>query len=295
MVFEKSKLVGNCLLFAGRLGFYSRQGQRFFHFPQHPVQLWGPSTLLSNGYRGFLSGLKRLEGDTDHSPPTVPTPRTCGEPLSLSLNIFMARCLDTETSLWVLNCQMCRLHFLITVVTAVCYSGEKLWPWQCRPTRKSDGGKSVAWNSSVETYLLKRYIDDDQWRYSPDRALASLMGIMIVCSTMWGYQLHDRPILVTLIQPSKTSSSNYQRLSWRSRETRVRILPSTNRARGVLLHAVNLRHGTDGFTSPPKEGVLRILSPLKNHRPRPGLNPRPWVQWQPLHHRGRLKRYVMQS
>ena len=26
-----------------------------------------------------------------------------------------------------------------------------------------------------------------------------------------------------------------------------------------LLHAVNLRHGTDGFTSPPKEGVMRIF------------------------------------
>jgi hypothetical protein len=26
----------------------------------------------------------------------------------------------------------------------------------------------------------------------------------------------------------------------------------------VLLHAVNLRHGTDGFTSPSKEGMLRI-------------------------------------
>ena len=28
-----------------------------------------------------------------------------------------------------------------------------------------------------------------------------------------------------------------------------------------LLHAVKLRHGTDGFTSPPKEDVLRIFSP----------------------------------
>jgi len=28
-----------------------------------------------------------------------------------------------------------------------------------------------------------------------------------------------------------------------------------------LLHAVKLRHGTDGFTSPPKEGVLRIFHP----------------------------------
>jgi hypothetical protein len=35
---------------------------------------------------------------------------------------------------------------------------------------------------------------------------------MTVYSTMWGYQLHDRPILDTLIQPSETSSSNYQRL-----------------------------------------------------------------------------------
>jgi hypothetical protein len=88
-------------------------------------------------------------------------------------------------------------------------------------------------------------------------------------STMWGYQLHNRPILNTLIQSSETSSSNNQRLSWRSRETRVRngrwiLSTSTYRARTVLLHAVNLRHGTDGFTSPPKEGVLRILSLLKS-------------------------------
>ena len=44
-----------------------------------------------------------------------------------------------------------------------------------------------------------------------------------------------------------------------------------------LLHAANLRHGTDGFTSPPKEGVLRIFSPLKIRWLRPGLNPWTWV------------------
>jgi hypothetical protein len=32
---------------------------------------------------------------------------------------------------------------------------------------------------------------------------------------------------------------------------------------GDLLHAANLRHGTHGFTSLPKEGVLRIFPPLK--------------------------------
>jgi len=45
-----------------------------------------------------------------------------------------------------------------------------------------------------------------------------------------------------------------------------------------LLHAANLRHGTDGFTSPPKEGVLRIFSPLKIRRLRPGMNPQTWVR-----------------
>ena len=58
-----------------------------------------------------------------------------------------------------------------------------------------------------------------------------------------------------------------------------------------FLHAANLRHGTDGFTSPPKEGVLRIFSPQKIRRLRPGLNPRTWVlkaSTLPLDHRSRL-------
>ena len=41
---------------------------------------------------------------------------------------------------------------------------------------------------------------------------------------------------------------------------------------GDLLHAVNLRHGTNGFTSLTKEGVLRIFSPWKIRRLRPDLN-----------------------
>jgi hypothetical protein len=44
------------------------------------------------------------------------------------------------------------------------------------------------------------------------------------------------------------------------------ILPTKHlfHARKVLLHAVNLRHGTNGFTSPPKEGVLLIFITHKN-------------------------------
>ena len=54
-----------------------------------------------------------------------------------------------------------------------------------------------------------------------------------------------------------------------------------------LLHAANLRHGTNGFTSPPKD-----FSPLKFRRLRPGLNPRTWVlkaSTLPIDHRSRQK------
>ena len=57
-----------------------------------------------------------------------------------------------------------------------------------------------------------------------------------------------------------------------------------------LLHAVSLRHGTDGFTSPPKEIVLRIFFVLKIRRLRSGANPRNWVpkaSTLPLNHRSR--------
>ena len=61
---------------------------------------------------------------------------------------------------------------------------------------------------------------------------------------------------------------------FRQISSRIR-LPRNSRD---LLHAVKLRHGTDGFTSPPKEGVLRIFFlPLKIRRLWPGLNPRTWV------------------
>ena len=58
-----------------------------------------------------------------------------------------------------------------------------------------------------------------------------------------------------------------------------------------LLHDADLRHWTDGFTSPPKEGVLRIFFDLKIRRLRPGLNPRTWVlkaSKLPLDHRSRF-------
>jgi hypothetical protein len=40
---------------------------------------------------------------------------------------------------------------------------------------------------------------------------------------------------------------------------------------------LKLRHGTDGFTSPLKEGVQKIYFALKIRRLRPGANTRTWV------------------
>ena len=42
---------------------------------------------------------------------------------------------------------------------------------------------------------------------------------------------------------------------FRQISSRIRLLRNSR----DLLHAANLRHGTDGFISPPKEGVLRIF------------------------------------
>ena len=64
------------------------------------------------------------------------------------------------------------------------------------------------------------------------------------------------------------------RETFRQISSRIRLPRNSN---VNLLHAANLRHGTDGSASPPKEGVLRIFSPLKIRRLRSGLNPRTWV------------------
>jgi hypothetical protein len=38
--------------------------------PQHPDRLWGPPSLLSNGYGALSSGVKRQVREADHSTPS---------------------------------------------------------------------------------------------------------------------------------------------------------------------------------------------------------------------------------
>jgi hypothetical protein len=44
-------------------------GSRIFSCPRRRDRLWGPPNLLSNGYLGLSSGVKRPGRETDHSPP----------------------------------------------------------------------------------------------------------------------------------------------------------------------------------------------------------------------------------
>ena len=95
-----------------------------------------------------------------------------------------------------------------------------------------------------------------------------------------GVACHCFPPLFRCSHFSPPGASTSARSQRRKRELWARMLSgnfaemTTSTPLRVLLHAANLRHGTDGFTSRPKEGVLRIFSPLKIRRLQPGLNPR---------------------
>jgi hypothetical protein len=44
-------------------------GSTIFSSARHPDRLWGPPSLLYNGYRGLSPGVKRPGLQADHSPP----------------------------------------------------------------------------------------------------------------------------------------------------------------------------------------------------------------------------------
>jgi hypothetical protein len=46
------------------------RGKRFLSSLQRPDRLWGPPSLLSNGYRRLSPGIKRPRREADRSPPS---------------------------------------------------------------------------------------------------------------------------------------------------------------------------------------------------------------------------------
>jgi hypothetical protein len=82
-------------LATGGVGFNPRQGQwwDFFSSSLRPDRLWGPHSLLSNGYRGALtSGEKPSVREANHSPPSNVKAKNLWSYTSTPQCFFMALC-----------------------------------------------------------------------------------------------------------------------------------------------------------------------------------------------------------
>jgi hypothetical protein len=104
------------------------------------------------------------------------------------------------------------------------------------------------------------YPPGDVWAW---RAMVAMMPTV---GNSW--LVHQSSLAVLPSETSETSRRNW----WRSENFASQYLKYL---KGSLTRCKILRHGTSGFTSHQKEGVLRIFIALKNPSPRPGLNPRP--------------------
>jgi len=102
--------------------------------------------------------------------------------------------------------------------------------------------------------------------------LGKFLGVACHCFP----PLFDVPTFHHQVPPRPAWRERSQRQKW---ELWARMLSgnfaemTTSTPFRDLLHAANLRHETDGFTSPPKEGVLRIFFALKNPTASAGFEP----------------------
>jgi hypothetical protein len=106
----------------------------------------------------------------------------------------------------------------------------------------------------------------------------------------WAFQLSPQEAPSVWSEASEPSSGRWNY----GREMVEKFLPKMATSTSLLgsFTCRKARHGTDGFTSSPKDGVLKIFSARKVRRLRPGLNPRTWVpkaSTLPLDHRSRLR------
>jgi hypothetical protein len=73
-------------------------GSRIFSSPCRPDRLWGPSNLLSTGYRGSFPGSKAAGCEADHSPPVLQLPAHAGSSLADFSPLKMEAIRSSETS-----------------------------------------------------------------------------------------------------------------------------------------------------------------------------------------------------
>ena len=76
------------LTWAGWSGFNSQMGQEIFSYSKHPDQLWVIPSHLFKGHLAVLSlGIKQLEHEADHSPPSSDEFKTSGPYLPLLCSV----------------------------------------------------------------------------------------------------------------------------------------------------------------------------------------------------------------
>jgi hypothetical protein len=143
----------------------------------------------------------------------------------------------------------------------------------------------------------RRYIKCTYWSLVKDGSFTSYRGrLCLVCLFPWASAAShgcttacwlivppalDVPTLATRCPRAYRRVPHYSGRSWNlwteNNDREFFLNADFHGTFRVLLHAANLRHGTHGFTSLPKEDVLRIFPPLKIRWLRTGLNPRTWV------------------
>jgi hypothetical protein len=116
--------------------------------------------------------------------------------------------------------------------------------------------------------------DNKQWQAFVDKAPYNAKNVLAIFFYLYNYALHPLKAYCAIwVRRSKFRHQASPSVSPRESTQRRKVKLWARNVQYVclnadfhvtfrdLLHAVKLRHGTDGFTSPPKEGVLRICSP----------------------------------
>jgi hypothetical protein len=109
--------------------------------------------------------------------------------------------------------------------------------------------------NSFTSLLLDVYVSLDMFRVPP-RPSSGAYNCIILCFFITHFRHQASPRV-----PPRESSQRRKVELW-ARNLRKVCLNADFHVTFKYLRDVKLRHGTDGFTAPPKEGVLRIfLSP----------------------------------
>jgi hypothetical protein len=133
--------------------------------------------------------------------------------------------------------------------------------------------------------LLLLLLPPPPWQNSPRSGLGLLIMRFLDCAqdSLVEWSTHHKATSPLPYTPFLTFHDPPTRVLWQLYQSRHLVAKHGDWARNmatqfclqsisfalcsVLLHALNLQHGTDCFTSPPKEVVLRILLALKNPLP----------------------------